>query len=323
MIKSSVMKVFRPINPLLSLIATALFLFPSALFSQQHIERGYDAILSQYSKEIVETLSSDSYQGRKAGEPGGFMAACCVSSMLRSCGVAPLVGNSYFQYFRNRRYCSVMGMRNVLGIVRGESDEVVVVGAHYDHLGMIDGGEGDVCYNGADDNASGVSAVLQIAKAVVATGKKPYRSIVFALWDGEEKGMLGSTFFVGECPFMSSVKAYMNFDMIGRGPLENPRHLSYIYTAANSAFGDWLRDDSAKRGFSFVTEYKPWDDPRYGSDNAPFAERRVPVVWYHTEGHPDYHQVSDTHDKIDYEKLIDITRAAFLCVWRLANEKTY
>jgi hypothetical protein len=74
------------------------------------------------------------------------------------------------------------------------------------------------------------------------------------------------------------------------------------------------------RGFSFIPDYRAWDNPTGGSDNAYFAKNGIPIVWYHTEGHPDYHRPSDTADKIDYEKMTDITRAAFLCTWRLANE---
>ena len=212
-------------------------------------------------------------------------------------------------------------MNNVLAVIPGRSREYVVIGAHYDHVGIGLAVDGDSCYNGADDNASGVSAVLQIARAVKKMRRKPERGIIFAFWDGEEKGLLGSRYFVENCPFLSDISAYMNFDMIGRGPVDNPKHLTYFYTASHAVFGDWLREDMAVRGFSFIPDYRAWDNPTGGSDNAWFAKNGIPIVWYHTEGHPDYHQPSDTADKIDYEKMVDITRAAFLCIWRLANEK--
>ena len=245
------------------------------------------------------------------------MAAAYIVSLLKEWGIEPLDNEGYLQPF----VVEDCEMNNILAIIPGKSKEFVVVGAHYDHVGVGVAVDGDSCYNGADDNASGVSAVLQIARAVKGMHKTPERGIIFAFWDGEEMGLLGSRHFVENCAFLSDVSAYMNFDMIGRGPLDNPKHLTYFYTASHPVFGDWLKEDMAVRGFSFIPDYRAWDNPTGGSDNAYFAKSGVPVVWYHTEGHPDYHLPSDTADKIDYEKMTDITRAAFLCAWRLANEK--
>ena len=294
-----------------------MLLSPFAVFSQEHIERGYRTILSSDARLFVETLASDSLQGRDAGEEGGRKAAAYIVSLLEEWGIEPLLDDGYLQHFAVKD-CE---MNNVLAVIPGKSDEYVVVGAHYDHVGIGVAVDGDSCYNGADDNASGVSAVLQIARAVKNVGKTPERGIIFAFWDGEEMGLLGSRHFVENCAFLSQVSAYMNFDMIGRGPVNNPKHLTYFYTASHPVFGDWLKEDMAVYGFSFIPDYRAWDNPIGGSDNAYFAKNGIPIVWYHTEGHPDYHRPSDTADKIDYEKMTDITRAAFLCTWRLANEK--
>lgn len=302
----------------MSKITTTLVLMllsPFAVFSQKHIECGYRTILSSDARLFVETLASDSLQGRDAGEEGGRKAAAYIVSLLEEWGIEPLLDDGYLQHFAVKD-CE---MNNVLAVIPGKSDEYVVVGAHYDHVGIGVAVDGDSCYNGADDNASGVSAVLQIARAVKNVGTAPERGIIFAFWDGEEMGLLGSRHFVENCAFLSQVSAYMNFDMIGRGPVDNPKHLTYFYTASHPVFGDWLKDDMAVHGFSFVPDYRAWDNPIGGSDNAYFAKNGIPIVWYHTEGHPDYHLPSDTADKIDYEKMTDITRAAFLCTWRLAN----
>lgn len=294
-----------------------LLLLPQTLLSQRRVERGYATIQSTDARAFVETLSCDSLQGRKAGEEGGRKAAEYIVSLLEGWGVEPLDAGGYRQPF------AVDGcvMNNILAVIPGKSREYIVVGAHYDHLGIGEAVDGDSCFNGADDNASGVSAVLQIARAVKKMRKRPERGIILAFWDGEEKGLLGSRRFVEKCPFLSDISAYMNFDMIGRGPVDNPKHLTYFYTASHPMFGDWLRADIEICGFSFIPDYRAWDNPVAGSDNAYFAKQGIPIVWYHTEGHPDYHRPSDTADRIDYEKLTDITRAAFLCVWRLANEK--
>ena len=181
----------------------ALMLFPLAVFSQKHIERGYCTILSSDARLFVETLASDSLQGRCAGESGGRMAAEYIISLLSERGISPLDGGGYMQPF----VAGDCGMNNILAVIPGKSDEYVIVGAHYDHVGFGAAVDGDSCYNGADDNASGVSAVLQIARAVKKMRKTPERSIIFAFWDGEEKGLLGSHHFVENCAFLSHVSA--------------------------------------------------------------------------------------------------------------------
>ena len=305
--------------PRLIYTVTTFLLFPLCLFSQEYIECGYESILSSDARVFVETLAHDSLQGREAGKKGSRMAAEYIVSLLKEWNVAPLDKEGYLQPF----VVDSCRMNNIIAAIPGRIDEWVVVGAHYDHVGIDSAIVGDSCFNGADDNASGVSAVLQIARAVKVMDVLPERGIIFAFWDGEEKGLLGSKEFVGKCPFLSQIKAYMNFDMIGRGPVDNPKHMTYFYTESCPAFGEWLKEDMELYGFSFLPNYKAWDKPVSGSDNAPFAKRDIPIVWYHTEGHPDYHRPSDSADKIDYEKLVDITRAAFLCTWRLANEESY
>ncbi|MBO5866147.1 MAG: M20/M25/M40 family metallo-hydrolase [Bacteroidaceae bacterium] len=299
-------------------VTIVLSLFCSLyVFPQKYIERGYRTILSRDVQIFVNTLASDSMQGREAGNEGGRRAAEYIVSLLEEWGVEPLDKGDYLQPFA----VDDCKMNNIIAMIPGKSNEFIVIGAHYDHVGFGVPVDGDSCYNGADDNASGVSAVLQIARAVKKMRRTPERGIIFAFWDGEEKGLLGSRHFVENCTFLSAVSAYMNFDMIGRGPLDNLKHLSYFYTASHPLFGDWLKEDMLVRGFSFLPDYRAWDNPVGGSDNAYFAKNGIPIVWYHTEGHPDYHRPSDEADKIDYEKLLDITRAAFLCAWRLANEE--
>lgn len=218
-----------------------------------------------------------------------------------------------------------LSMRNVLGMIPGKNNrEYVIVGAHFDHLGMNPALDGDQIYNGADDNASGVSAVLQIARAFVASGQQPERNVIFAFWDGEEKGLLGSKYFVQTCPFLSQIKGYLNFDMIGRNNKpEQPRHVVYFYTAAHPVFGDWLKEDIKKYGLQLEPDYRAWDNPIGGSDNGSFAKVGIPIIWYHTDGHPDYHQPSDHADRLNWDKIVEITKASFLNMWKMANEKSF
>ena len=319
------------------LLIVILLLALQGGYAQRALKRGYNTLSEEQARNYVGFLASDLLCGREAGTEGGYIAANYIISLLKEYGIEPLCGCSYTQTFNAYKVEKEKGIKwkiaqdsaavetrrlnNILAVIPGKkADEYVVVGAHYDHLGIANPLNGDSCFNGADDNASGVSAVLQIAKAIKISGKQPQRNIIFAFWDGEEKGLLGSAYFVENWKEKEKIKSYMNFDMVGRGPVDNPSYLKYFYTASHPQFGEWLRKDMAKRNFCFTPDYISWDEPYSGSDNAPFARAGVPIVWYHTDGHPDYHNLTDTADKIDYPKLLDIIRAAYLCVWRMANE---
>lgn len=324
----------------------SLFLTLS-LSAQTPREKGLQSINRASAEAIVGFLADDELQGREAGMHGSRVAARYLVSCLKEAGIAPLNKDSYYQPFeacskeRQQRgrwhvhpdsvaslkqgtYRSLQ-MDNVLAFIPGErADEYVIVGAHFDHLGMDETLANDRIYNGADDNASGVSAVLQIARAFAVSGQKPLRNVIFAFWDGEEKGLLGSKYFVQTCPFIDQVKGYLNFDMIGRNNKpEQPRHVVYFYTAAHPAFGDWLKRDIAQYDLQLQPDYRAWDRPVGGSDNASFALRDIPIIWYHTDGHPDYHQPSDHAGRLNWEKVVEITKASFLNAWSLANESNY
>lgn len=329
-------------------LGTACFLFSAlSLHAQSPLEKGLQSINRTSAEAIVEFLADDELQGREAGMHGSRVAARYIVSCLKEAGIRPLDKNGYYQPFKayakerqQRGRWQVhpdsvavlkqgthrsLKMDNVLAYIPGKrSDEYVIVGAHFDHLGVDETLADDKIYNGADDNASGVSAVLQIARAFALSGEKPLRNVIFAFWDGEEKGLLGSKHFVQHCPFLKQIKGYLNFDMIGRNNKpEQPQHVVYFYTAAHPAFGEWLKQDITRYGLQLQPDYRPWDNPVGGSDNASFARSGIPVIWYHTDGHPDYHQPSDHAALLNWEKVVEITKASFLNVWNLANESNY
>lgn len=322
-----------------------LFLFFIALTisAQSSKEKGLNSINKESAKAHIGFLASDALEGREAGKHGSRIASEYIKAALQDMGINPL-RESYFQPFeayskerqkRTRFYVHPdsiaryknetahrkLAMRNVLGCIEGKKkDEFVVIGAHFDHLGIDESLARDKIYNGADDNASGVSASLQIAKAFMISGQKPERTIIFAFWDGEELGLLGSEYFMLNFPNPSQIKGYLNFDMIGRNNNEaKPKHVVYFYTESHPAFGDWLKNDIKEYCLDLEPDYRPWDKPIGGSDNASFAKREIPIIWYHTDGHPDYHQPSDHMDKINWTKLVNITKAAYLNLWNLAN----
>ena len=324
----------------------ALLLVGNITFAQSPIERALNTINRSSAEATINFLASDELQGREAGFHGSRVTSEYIVSLLQWMGVSPLA-DSYFQPFdayRKERQKKgrlevhpdsiaklkqevhqKLSMRNVLGMIPGKNTkEYVIVGAHFDHLGIDPALDGDQIYNGADDNASGVSAVLQIARAFLASGQQPERNVIFAFWDGEEKGLLGSKYFVQTCPFLSQIKGYLNFDMIGRNNKpQQPKQVVYFYTAAHPAFGDWLKGDIRKYSLQLEPDYRAWENPIGGSDNGSFAKVGIPIIWYHTDGHPDYHQPSDHADRLNWDKVVEITKASFLNMWKMANEKSF
>ena len=324
----------------------ALLLVGNITFAQFPIERALNTINRSSAEATINFLASDELQGREAGVHGSRVTSEYIVSLLQWMGVSPLA-DSYFQPFdayRKERQKKgrlevhpdsiaklkqevhqKLTMRNVLGMIPGKNTkEYVIVGAHFDHLGIDPVLDGDQIYNGADDNASGVSAVLQIARAFLASGQQPERNVIFAFWDGEEKGLLGSKYFVQTCPFLSQIKGYLNFDMIGRNNKpQQPKQVVYFYTAAHPVFGDWLKEDIRKYSLQLEPDYRAWENPIGGSDNGSFAKVGIPIIWYHTDGHPDYHQPSDHADRLNWDKVVEITKASFLNMWKMANEKSF
>ena len=324
----------------------ALLLVGNITFAQFPIERALNTINRSSAEATINFLASDELQGREAGFHGSRVTSEYIVSLLQWMGVSPLA-DSYFQLFdayRKERQKKgrlevhpdsiaklkqevhqKLSMRNVLGMIPGKNTkEYVIVGAHFDHLGIDPALDGDQIYNGADDNASGVSAVPQIARAFLASGQQPERNVIFAFWDGEEKGLLGSKYFVQTCPFLSQIKGYLNFDMIGRNNKpQQPKQVVYFYTAAHPVFGDWLKEDIRKYSLQLEPDYRAWENPIGGSDNGSFAKVGIPIIWYHTDGHPDYHQPSDHADRLNWDKIVEITKASFLNMWKMANEKSF
>lgn len=324
----------------------ALLLVGNITFAQFPIERALNTINRSSAEATINFLASDELQGREAGFHGSRVTSEYIVSLLQWMGVSPLA-DSYFQPFdayRKERQKKgrlevhpdsiaklkqevhqKLSMRNVLGMIPGKNTkEYVIVGAHFDHLGIDPVLDGDQIYNGADDNASGVSAVLQIARAFLASGQQPERNVIVAFWDGEEKGLLGSKYFVQTCPFLSQIKGYLNFDMIGRNNKpQQPKQVVYFYTAAHPVFGDWLKEDIRKYSLQLEPDYRAWENPIGGSDNGSFAKVGIPIIWYHTDGHPDYHQPSDHADRLNWDKVVEITKASFLNMWKMANEKSF
>ncbi|MBW6534296.1 MAG: M20/M25/M40 family metallo-hydrolase [Mariniphaga sp.] len=217
----------------------------------------------------------------------------------------------------------IVKARNVLGMIEGENkDEFIVVGAHYDHVGKWNGW----IWNGADDNASGTVGVMSIAKAFKATGKKPEKSIIFAAWTGEEKGLWGSRYFVREAVKKDmNIVLNLNYDMIARDTNDDTQKNKAMmtYTKANAGIEKLTKKHIEDFDINLDLSYRASERPAGGSDHAPFAQENIPIFYFMAAMHPDYHLPSDELSKINWEKMINIIKLGFLNTWEFANSDEY
>ncbi len=226
-----------------------------------------------------------------------------------------------------RFHTRVLWTNNVVGLLEGSDpelkNEVIVVGAHYDHEGMRSG----YIWNGADDNGSGTSGVLTLAHTLTTAPERPKRSILFALWGAEEKGLIGSYYFVDNPVVpLESIITKKNLDMIGR---DQSRPEAGIHAADNKnqvyvTLSEQLpllekvtKENNELIGLDITLRVT--NVTGGGSDHAPFARRGIPVSFFFTGFHEDYHQPSDTVEKINFDKMAKIVRLAYLNLWSLAN----
>jgi Zn-dependent M28 family amino/carboxypeptidase len=204
---------------------------------------------------------------------------------------------------------------------------VLIVTAHYDHIGR----RGNSIFNGADDNGSGTSTVLEIAQAFTLAkqaGVGPRRSVLFMLVSGEEKGLLGSEFYVNHPLFpLENTIANINVDMVGRVDEKHAADPNYIYVIGSDRLSTTLHEINEAANDKYTQleldyTYNAEDDPNryyYRSDHYNFAERGIPAVFYFNGTHADYHQDTDTVDKINFEKMVHIGQLVFYTAWELAN----
>lgn len=220
---------------------------------------------------------------------------------------------------------------NVVAFIKGSEkpDEIIVISAHLDHEGVKDG----EIYNGADDDGSGTVAILEIAEAFKTAQKKgngPKRSILFLHVTGEEKGLLGSKHYTDNDPIfpLANTVANLNIDMIGRtDPKRTEGNRNYIYLIGSDKLSTELHNISEAVNTKYCNveldyTFNDENDPNrfyYRSDHYNFAKNNIPVIFYFNGTHNDYHQPSDTPDKIEYDLLENRTRLVFYTAWEIAN----
>lgn len=291
----------------------------------------------------LRVLAGDEMEGRRAGTRGEIRARDWLVSELERLGVEPAGEEGYLQAVPLVRATDDQGRErfrgvpagvdpgtlppeqraeawNVLGIVRGSdpalAHEVIIVGAHYDHVGIGAPVEGDSIYNGADDDASGTVAALEIARELVK--ERPGRSVLIALFSAEEIGLLGPRWFL-EHPTVprDSLVADLQIEMIGRpDSLAGGHGRGWLTGYERSTMGEAL----AAAGSPIVPDPRPEQRFFFRSDNLPFAQAGIPA---HTLSsfnlHTDYHRPSDEVDLIDFEHMAALTEAAIAMVRDLAT----
>jgi hypothetical protein len=224
---------------------------------------------------------------------------------------------------------------NVVGMIEGSDPtlkaETIVFSGHFDHEGTGPAG----IYHGADDNGSGTVGVVALAQAFAANPVKPRRSLVFIVFAAEERGLLGSYYYVSH-PLrpLAGTRAQINFDMIGRNEAADPRVITKISSDTSNQFGligthyspDYRETvERQNKTVGLDITYK-WDLDAYNgvlfrSDQYPFLLHDIPAVWWFTGFHPDYHQVTDTVEKINFEKMAKIVKLAYLSGFEFADER--
>lgn len=302
-----------------------------------------EIITKELLYQHLKVLADDGFEGRETTKKGQFEAGYYIAHELQTLGIDPIIPvtadyNSYFQWFNvfvngkrqklnlentadSANYHQALTM-NVMGLIKGteQPEEYVVLSAHYDHIGISSNGE---INNGADDDGSGTAALLSIAKAFSEAkkdGHGPKKSILFLFVAGEEKGLLGSKYFTDYAPAipLQKIMCDINIDMIGR---KDTNHISdeYIYVIGADKISsklDAISKEVNKNTINYELDYtyNNETDPNrfyYRSDHYNFAKNRIPVIFFFTGVHEDYHKPGDDIDKILFLKYSNITKFIF------------
>ena len=260
--------------------------------------QGQPSVLPDSLLAHVRELSADRYQGRRTQEAGNLMAGDYLLIRFQAMGLRPFDSSFVHPFqFYNRWLKESLTGRNIVGYVQGTAhpDQYIVLSAHYDHLGV----RNDQIYNGADDNASGTGALLEIARYF--SQHPPQHSILFAAFDAEELGLQGAASFVDEPPVpLGNILLDINMDMISR----NVKNELYIcgtkYTPSFRAPLEKLGENSPISIVFGHEEPEPrgMDDWTMSSDHGRFHQKGIPFLYFGVEDHEDYHQPTDDFDRV-------------------------
>ena len=327
-----------------------LFIYPLSLFvlscSTGNVKEAKDyakADVTKYMKSITEAdlkthlyiVASDEMEGRNTGEPGQKKAGKYLIAQYEKEGISfPKGAQDFYQKvpsaFMSRAFSPKLNdSENIWAYIEGSEkpDEVLVISAHYDHVGMKNG----EVYNGADDDGSGTVALLEIAQAFMQAKKDGYgpkRSVLFLHVTGEEHGLHGSRFYSENPLFpIANTIADLNIDMMGRRDDAHKADGNYVYLIGSDRLSTDLHNISEAANKKYTNlkldyTFNDRNDPNqfyFRSDHYNFAKKGIPIIFYFNGVHADYHKESDTPDKIEYNLLAKRAQLAFVTAWELAN----
>lgn len=308
-------------SPIAWVVVGSLVLLASAMGFAAETTQLLKAVASVTSEELKQhasVLADDTLEGREAGSRGSHAAANYVVTALAKQGLQPAGdGKTYFQSFRG-------SSRNILAYLPGSDpklqNEFIVIGAHYDHVGYgrSNNSYGPIGYihNGADDNASGTSGLLEIIDGVKQLDPAPRRSILFCFWDAEEAGLLGSKHWLAAPTIkVENIKFYINIDMIGR---LRKSHVEVYGTRTASGLRSFVSEINDPTGLDLDFTWKMKED----SDHHPFYARSIPVLMFHTGLHEDYHRPSDDIEKLEVEGMKSVAQLTLRTLIELADRDT-
>ena len=336
-------------NKLKYVVALGFFLLIAVLFAKKEAvfnsrvppkdpvpSVSFEEVLDSISKEEIKNnlffLASDQLEGRMSGKRGNILAAEFLKNKFESYGLKTIT-----QKFKIRRMnpgpFNEQGndyTENVYAYIEGTDkelkNEIVVVGAHMDHIGygpsMSRGNEIKI-HPGADDNASGTVALLELARCFSKLKNDVKRTVVFMAFSAEEMGLIGSKFYCEnplfplEDPSISNHVFMLNMDMVGY--LGEGRY-NVSFSDGNSSIEVEKIIEGLSKDYSFAK--KITGRRTGGSDHACFYNKKVPIAFLHTGLHPHYHKPTDTAERINYEGLCEVTRYAFELSWSVANDST-
>jgi len=310
-----------------------LLLFPVLVVAQNQMDVT-DFAASITAKELKENLyvyASDYFQGRETGTLGQRRAVDFLQNFYSTQGIEEAKGtDNYTQPMKLNIKGVEVETENVAAIIKGSKfpEEYIVISSHLDHIGIKNG----EINNGADDDGSGTVALLEIAEAfkmAADVGQGPKRSLIFLHVTGEEKGLLGSSYYANNPLYpLAQTMTNLNVDMIGRtDPKREDKDPNYIYLIGADRLSQDLHDISEATNtkytqFKLDYTFNEEKDPNrfyYRSDHYNFAKNNIPVIFYFSGTHEDYHKPGDTPDKIMYDLLAKRTQLIFYTAWELAN----
>lgn len=294
-----------------------------------------NSIKAKELKEHLYVVASDEMEGRQTGSPGQKKAGLYLIEQYQKNAISyPKGATSFYQtvpaaYLNKKRNENLPDSENIWAYIEGSEkpEEVIVISAHYDHIGIEDG----KIFNGADDDGSGTVALLEIAEAFMIAKKEghgPKRSILFLHVTGEEHGLHGSRYYSENPLFpLKNTIANINIDMVGRRDVAHEASNNYVYVIGSDYLSSDLYticENANTEAIDLKLDYTFNDkkDPNrfyYRSDHYNFAKNGIPSVFLFNGVHADYHKATDTVEKIEFDALAKRAQYAFTIAWELAN----